>query len=64
MALEINKTFQLSLLLVNQIKNIPPIRNQQTDKYKNVPKEYMQVAEGMESQFTNHLLNEMRKSVN
>lgn len=32
------------------------------DKYKNIPKEYMKVAQGMETQFTNHLLNEMRKS--
>lgn len=32
------------------------------DKYKHVPKQYMKVAEGMESQFTNHLINEMRKS--
>jgi len=50
---------------VSQINNIPPIQmpKHDPDKYKNVPKEYLQVAEGMESQFTNHLLNEMRKSV-
>lgn len=50
---------------MSQINNIPTIQmqKQDADKYKNVPKEYLQVAEGMESQFTNHLLNEMRKSV-
>ncbi len=31
------------------------------DKYKYVPKNVMEVAEGMESQFTNHLLREMKK---
>ena len=35
----------------------------QQDKFKNVPKPYMQVAEGMERQFTNHLLGEMRKTI-
>lgn len=34
------------------------------DKYKHVPKEVMKVAEGMESQFINHMINEMRKTVN
>ena len=34
------------------------------DKYKYVPKEIMKVAEGMESQFINHMINEMRKTVN
>jgi Rod binding domain-containing protein len=53
---------------VNSIKNTPkihiPHQNQaKFDKYKNVPKEYMQVAEGMEEQFTNHLLGEMRKTI-
>lgn len=33
------------------------------DKFKNVPKPYMDFVEGMERQFTNHLLNEMRKTV-
>ena len=32
------------------------------DKYKYVPKEVMEVAEGIESQFTDHLLREMKKS--
>lgn len=53
---------------MSSIKNIPNIHNpstrkQQADKYKNIPKPYMQVAEGMEEQFTNHLLGEMRKTV-
>lgn len=34
------------------------------EKYKHVPKEIIDVAEGMESQFINHMINEMRKSVN
>jgi Rod binding domain-containing protein len=33
------------------------------EKYKHVPKEIIDVAEGMESQFINHMINEMRKSV-
>lgn len=32
------------------------------DKYKYVPKQVMEVAEGMESQFTDHLLKQMKKS--
>lgn len=36
---------------------------QNTDKYKNVPKPYLQVAEGMESQFSNHLLSQLRKTI-
>ena len=32
------------------------------DKYKHVPKQVMEVAEAYESQFTNFLLNEMKKS--
>ena len=35
----------------------------QNDKFKNVPKPYMNFVEGMERQFTNHLLKEMRKTV-
>lgn len=36
---------------------------QKAAKYENVPKEYLKVAEGMETQFINHMLTEMRKSV-
>lgn len=32
------------------------------DKYKHVPKQVMEVAQGMEEQFTNHLLSEIQKS--
>lgn len=35
----------------------------QLDKYANVPKEYMKIAEGMESQFNQHLLAQMKKTV-
>ena len=50
---------------MSQINNLPKIQNLQNvhDKYKNIPKPYMDVAEGMETQFTNHLLNEMRKTI-
>jgi Rod binding domain-containing protein len=54
---------------VSSIENIPQIhkpnirQQHDADKYKNIPKPYMQVAEGMEEQFTNHLLGEMRKTV-
>lgn len=37
---------------------------QKAAEYENIPKEYMEVAEGMETQFVNHMLTEMRKSVN
>tara|TARA_B100001971_G_scaffold214585_1_gene252879 strand:+ start:87609 stop:88031 length:423 start_codon:yes stop_codon:yes gene_type:complete len=55
--------------LSDKISNIS-MQNQNTksykvyDKYKYVPKEIMKVAEGMESQFINHMINEMRKTVN
>ncbi len=51
---------------MNQVKNNPQIhfrRNVAQDKYKNVPKDYLRVAQGMEAQFTNHLLGEMRKTI-
>jgi Rod binding domain-containing protein len=42
-----------------------PTQNQRKiyDKYKYVPKEVMKVAEGMEEQFINHMVSEMKKSV-
>ena len=43
--------------------SIPIQNNQRTDKYKNVPKTYMQIAEGMESQFNQLLINQMKKTV-
>jgi len=33
------------------------------DKYANIPKPYMDVAEGMEAQFINHMLTELEKTV-
>ena len=48
---------------LKSIPNLQKLESHQQDKYKNVPKEYLKVAEGMEAQFTNHLLNEMRKTV-
>lgn len=40
-----------------------PQLNKTYSKFKNVPKEYLAVAEGMESQFIEHMVGEMRKSV-
>ena len=40
-----------------------PKSTPRSDKYSNVPKPYLDVAEGMERQFTNHLLGEMRKTI-
>lgn len=38
--------------------------NQKTyDKYKNIPKQYLEVAEGMEAQYINYMMNELNKSV-
>ena len=51
---------------MSQIKNNPHIHPQvrvQPNKYRNVPKQYMEIAEGMETQFINHMLGEMRKTV-
>lgn len=48
-----------------RIDNSPQIQKTKpvNDKYKNIPKKYMDVAQGMETQFTNHLLSEMQKTV-
>lgn len=48
---------------INQQPQIHHKHNAQADKYRRVPKDYMNVAEGMERQFTNHLLSQMQKSV-
>ena len=51
---------------MNQINETPQIHVRKSyaqDKYRNVPKDYLKVAQGMETQFTNHLLGEMRKTV-
>ena len=45
-------------------KTHSPNQNHRTyNKYKNIPKEYLEVAEGMESQYINYMLNELNKSV-
>lgn len=41
---------------MNNLKQMP------YDKYKYVPADVMEVAEGIESQFTDHLMREMKKS--
>jgi Rod binding domain-containing protein len=51
---------------MSQIKQIPAnIHSRQStyEKYRGAPREYMEIAEGMESQFIGHLLGEMRKTV-
>ncbi|MBC74869.1 MAG: hypothetical protein CME64_02525 [Halobacteriovoraceae bacterium] len=46
-----------------QNPNMQARAKKSAEKYQNIPKEYMDVAQGMETQFINHMLNEMRKSV-
>lgn len=38
-------------------------QNKRSDKFKNVPKPYMDFAEGQERIFTNHLIKQMRKTI-
>lgn len=47
--------------MLNIPKDIPSPRN--SDKYSNIPKPYLNIAEGMESQFINHMLTELDKTV-
>lgn len=47
----------------NQQHNISGQTKKVSDKYKGVPKPYMDFAKGQERIFTNHLLKEMRKSI-
>lgn len=44
------------------IQKISP-QNVQQNKYSKVPKEYLEVANGMEAQFINHMLDELDKTV-
>lgn len=48
-----------------ELKKEPRVKNfkLQKDKFADVPKEYMEVAEGMETQFVNNLIQQMRKSI-
>ncbi|MEX0798415.1 MAG: rod-binding protein [Bacteriovoracaceae bacterium] len=51
---------------LNSLSNNPALKARAKElagKHQNIPKEYMDVAEGMETQFINHMLNEMRKTV-
>lgn len=49
----------------NTLNSIQPKQDSKKvfEKYKNVPDAYMEVAKGMETQFINHMLGEMRKTV-
>ncbi len=52
---------------INSLSNISAMKaraNAKASKYANIPKEYMEVAEGMETQFINHMLKEMRNTIN
>ena len=55
------KTLPLKMHSKEKLKVRDPktLRN----KFANVPKEYMEVAEGMEAQFVNNLIGQMRKSI-
>ena len=48
-----------------EIKSRPNIlpKNQAHDRYANVPEAYMKIAEGMESQFNQMMLAQMKKTV-
>lgn len=50
--------------MVPSIKNININNNIKKENISDVPKEYREVAEGMESEFVNFLISEMRKTVN
>lgn len=49
--------------LIDKTSNIQFQRKLPQNKYKNVPKAYLDVAQGMETQFINHMMNEMNKTV-
>lgn len=52
---------------MSRINNLPNLQHKQqvgsTAKYKNVPKPYLDVAKGMEKQFINYMISQMRNSV-
>lgn len=61
----IHKTPQIQMLKPDQKQEPVQMKQAQQmpyDKYKDVPKKVMEVAEMYESQFTDHLLKEMKKS--
>ena len=51
--------------LASEIRNhsVKATNHQAYNKYKNIPKEYLDVAEGMEAQYINYMLNELNKTV-
>lgn len=46
-----------------KINSNPTFINPKKDKYANVPEAYMRIAEGMESQFNQMMLSQMKKTV-
>lgn len=51
-----------------KVKNFPnnqdfSKQNISKNKYVGVPKEYLKIAEGMEAQYINHMLNELNKTI-
>lgn len=49
---------------LNTLQNIDPRSKHLADKYRHVPKPYLDFAQGMEERFTKHLLGEMNKTIN
>lgn len=48
----------------NPTFNNSKIKNKPYDKYANVPEAYMRIAEGMESQFNQMMIAQMKKTIN
>ncbi len=52
------------MTIINNNPNIQASRVQKTQhKYANMPKAYLDIAQGMETQFINNLMNEMDKTI-
>ena len=50
-----------NILKINSAQKQPI--HQVQDKYKNIPKEYLKIAESMEAQYINHMLAELDKTI-
>jgi len=52
------------MTIINSNSNIQvPKSHSSNDKYKNVPKPYLDIAQGMETQFISNMMKEMNKTV-
>ncbi|MCB9094870.1 MAG: rod-binding protein [Halobacteriovoraceae bacterium] len=60
---------QISMTTPQRQKNVTPqitrevLSRLSPEQLKNIPKEYLEAAKGMETQFANYMINEMRKTV-